>query len=297
MATKKAKTKAKARSTKSNGNARKSARSGASAQRRRTKPPSRMTPAKKSSKPGAAKRGSKKSIPTKKSATKRAGSTSKAGATKKPAAKRGTTASGSRRSKPRSTGTTARKIGRAVVQLKPKARKAARSVGSGVRKAASKVQTAVTSTKKSLAARGRSAKKGAGTGTSTATRKQPSRKPAAGRATASPKAIGPNKTADIAAIRGKQLPLGGSALATRNEEDDYTPHQLSSKAPFRGGGAEVDDELPTEMSTNGRFSDEDRFTNHSHDPRIGTHNRTYEPAEAPARGGAESDDDEDFEPE
>ena len=97
------------------------------------------------------------------------------------------------------------------------------------------------------------------------------------------------------AIRGKQMPLGGSALSTRNEEDDYTPPQLSSKAPFRGGGGDADDELPTELSTNDRFSDEDRFTNRSHDPRIGTHNRTYEPAEAPKAGGADSDDEEDFE--
>ena len=91
------------------------------------------------------------------------------------------------------------------------------------------------------------------------------------------------------------MPLGGSALATRNQEDDYTPHQLSSKAPFRGGGDDVDDELPTEMTSNDRFSGEDRFTNRSHDPRIGTHNRTYEPAEAPGAGDAGSDDEDDLE--
>ena len=51
------------------------------------------------------------------------------------------------------------------------------------------------------------------------------------------------------------------------------------------------------MSTNDRFSDEDRFTNRSHDPRIGTHNRTYEPAEAPAQEEAEGEDDENFEAE
>jgi hypothetical protein len=93
------------------------------------------------------------------------------------------------------------------------------------------------------------------------------------------------------------MPLGGSALADRNQEDDYTPHQLSARAPFRGGGDDIDDELPTEMSTNDRFSGEDRFTNHSHDPRIGTHNRTYEPAEAQGEAGSESSDQEDFEPE
>ena len=103
---------------------------------------------------------------------------------------------------------------------------------------------------------------------------------------------GSKKSADTA-IRGKQMPLGGSALDSRNQEDDYTPHQLSSKAPFRGGGDDVDDELPTELTSNDRFSGEDRFTNHSHDPRIGTHNRTYEPAEGETGTGGDDEDESD----
>jgi hypothetical protein len=65
----------------------------------------------------------------------------------------------------------------------------------------------------------------------------------------------------------------------------YTPHTTSSKASFRSDGSDhhSDQEFALGVADE-RWNDEDRLTNKSGDPRIGTHRRTYEPAEA----GAES---------
>jgi hypothetical protein len=60
----------------------------------------------------------------------------------------------------------------------------------------------------------------------------------------------------------------------------YTPRQTSLKSSFRASG---DDRQRDQEFANGvaddRWNDEDRFTNKSGDPRIGTHGRTYEPGE------------------
>jgi hypothetical protein len=61
----------------------------------------------------------------------------------------------------------------------------------------------------------------------------------------------------------------------------YTPPRTSSKSSFRSDGA--DHQLDQEFASgtaDERWNDEDRYTNKSGDPRIGTHRRTYEPAEA-----------------
>lgn len=60
----------------------------------------------------------------------------------------------------------------------------------------------------------------------------------------------------------------------------YTPKQTSLKASFRASGKERqrDQEFAYGVGDD-RWKDEDRFTNHSGDPRIGTHGRTYEPGE------------------
>ncbi|HEX7153537.1 MAG TPA: hypothetical protein VF618_18765 [Thermoanaerobaculia bacterium] len=60
----------------------------------------------------------------------------------------------------------------------------------------------------------------------------------------------------------------------------YTP-STSSKSSFRDDGADhhADQEFAN-GSGNTRWKDEDRFTNKSGDPRIGTHGRTYEPGES-----------------
>ncbi|HUJ16006.1 MAG TPA: hypothetical protein VL284_19615 [Thermoanaerobaculia bacterium] len=60
----------------------------------------------------------------------------------------------------------------------------------------------------------------------------------------------------------------------------YTPKQTSLKASFRASGEERqrDQELAGGFADD-RWSDEDRITNKSGDPRIGTHHRKYEPGE------------------
>lgn len=60
----------------------------------------------------------------------------------------------------------------------------------------------------------------------------------------------------------------------------YTPTQTSLKGPFRANGDDQhrDQEMADGYSDE-RWSDEDRITNKSGDPRIGTHRRSYEPGE------------------
>ena len=60
----------------------------------------------------------------------------------------------------------------------------------------------------------------------------------------------------------------------------YSPKQTSIKASFRTSGA--DHQRDQEFAggyADDRWSAEDRFTNKSGDPRIGTHGRKYEPGE------------------
>ena len=75
--------------------------------------------------------------------------------------------------------------------------------------------------------------------------------------------------------RQADIPLDQIAAA-------YTPTQTSLKAPFRASGADrqSDQEYASGFS-DGRWNDEDHYTNKSGDPRIGTHNRTYEPETEP----------------
>lgn len=60
----------------------------------------------------------------------------------------------------------------------------------------------------------------------------------------------------------------------------YTPHQTSLKTSFRASGEERQrDQEFADGVVDERWNAEDRFTNKSGDPRIGTHGRTYEPGE------------------
>lgn len=61
----------------------------------------------------------------------------------------------------------------------------------------------------------------------------------------------------------------------------YTPPQTRSKMGFRANGADhqQDQDFAAGVSDE-RWNDEDRMTNKSGDPRIGTRGRTYEPGEA-----------------
>ena len=81
-------------------------------------------------------------------------------------------------------------------------------------------------------------------------------------------------TAGRAPRREADIPLDVVASA-------YTPAATSSKASFRSDGADhqLDQEFAAGVADN-RWKDEDRYTNHSGDPRIGTHGRTYEPGES-----------------
>ena len=61
----------------------------------------------------------------------------------------------------------------------------------------------------------------------------------------------------------------------------YTPPFTGGKAGFRSDGSDhqSDQEFAYGVADD-RWNDEDRFTNKSGDPRIGTHRRTYEPGES-----------------
>lgn len=61
----------------------------------------------------------------------------------------------------------------------------------------------------------------------------------------------------------------------------YTPRDTSGKAGFRSDGADHQrDQDFARGAGETDWKDEDRFTNKSNDPRIGTHGRTYEPGES-----------------
>lgn len=68
-------------------------------------------------------------------------------------------------------------------------------------------------------------------------------------------------------------------------EAAYTPTQTSLKAPFRSSGADRQRDQEFARGADDRWNDEDRLTNKSGDPRIGTHGRTYEPGERRAAAG------------
>ena len=80
-----------------------------------------------------------------------------------------------------------------------------------------------------------------------------------------------------------------TARTTRRQTDipmdvldrTYTPPLTSSKASFRSDGSdhERDQEFAYGVADD-RWNDEDRYTNKSGDPRIGTRGRTYDSAEA-----------------
>jgi len=64
----------------------------------------------------------------------------------------------------------------------------------------------------------------------------------------------------------------------------YMPTQTSLKSSFRATGADQQRDQEFALGvTDERWNDEDRFTNKSGNPRIGTHGRTYEPEERKAK--------------
>ena len=97
------------------------------------------------------------------------------------------------------------------------------------------------------------------------------------------------ETATQSTPRAKRTRSAGvQARPTQRETDvpmdvldrSYSPPLTSSKASFRSDGADHQrDQEFAFTAGGGRWNDEDHYTNKSGDPRIGTHRRTYEPAE------------------
>lgn len=87
------------------------------------------------------------------------------------------------------------------------------------------------------------------------------------------------KTAKTAQPARKRRPQTDIPIDTLNQM--YTPQQTSLKAGFRADGADRQRDQDFERGVaNDRWNNEDRLTNKSGDPRIGTHGRTYEPGES-----------------
>ena len=91
---------------------------------------------------------------------------------------------------------------------------------------------------------------------------------------------------ETAASKSPKSRTASTGMAKRRPQSDvpidalskaYTPKQTSLKSPFRATGAAA--QRDQESVTDERWNDEDRLTNKSGDPRIGTHGRTYEPGE------------------
>jgi hypothetical protein len=98
-----------------------------------------------------------------------------------------------------------------------------------------------------------------------------------------------NETMSAAPMPARSGSTPTPARTTRREADipldvigrTYTPPFTGGKAGFRSDGADHqnDQEFAYGVSDE-RWNDEDRLTNKSGDPRIGTHRRTYEPGES-----------------
>lgn len=120
-----------------------------------------------------------------------------------------------------------------------------------LKKAASAVKKAVSSARQKLTRKKRGAKAAAPA------------KPAAART--------PAKRVARPARREPDIPM-------ESIERAYTP-KTSVKTGFRFDGREQQRDQNIAEMADDRWNDEDRFTNKSGDPRIGTHGRTYEPGE------------------
>jgi len=89
-------------------------------------------------------------------------------------------------------------------------------------------------------------------------------------------------------LKPKKRPVAKASRRLRIEPDipldvlnkTYTPKQTSLKSSFRTTGEERQrDQEFASGYVETRWNEEDRYTNRSGDPRIGTHHRKYEPGE------------------
>jgi hypothetical protein len=99
------------------------------------------------------------------------------------------------------------------------------------------------------------------------------------------------RSRSAAPARPEQQSAGNPGRVTPRQTDipldlltqAYTPADTSSKASFRSSGQDHQNDQEFALGVfDERWNDEDRLTNKSGDPRIGTHGRTYEPEEARA---------------
>ena len=90
----------------------------------------------------------------------------------------------------------------------------------------------------------------------------------------------PRKAPKAAKPKAARTPRRSTDIPIDALNRTYTPTQTSLKAPFRitGEDRQRDQEYVSGYAEE-RFSEEDRLTNKSGDPRIGTHGRRYEPNE------------------
>ncbi len=140
----------------------------------------------------------------------------------------------------------------------------ARRAASSAKKTISRVTAAVKKTAKKVTAKLRPANA------------KTAAKPAA--KTPAPPAVGNRRTTARKHRPTKDVARKGApAIPASTAIPEYTPTQTSLKGSFRSSGAERQRD---QDSAADRWNDEDRLTNKSGDPRIGTHGRTYEPGES-----------------
>jgi hypothetical protein len=97
--------------------------------------------------------------------------------------------------------------------------------------------------------------------------------------TAAPAAT-PRKASKTAKPKAARAPRRSADVPIDVLNQMYTPTQTSLKTPFRITGEERQrDQEFASGYTEERWNEEDRETNKSGDPRIGTHGRRYEPNE------------------
>jgi hypothetical protein len=100
------------------------------------------------------------------------------------------------------------------------------------------------------------------------------------RARAGATALTPRKTSNGVKPRAARAPRVSPDIPIEVLNRTYTPKQTSLKSSFRttGEDRQRDQEFASGYADE-RWKEEDRLTNKSGDPRIGTHGRRYEPNE------------------
>ena len=90
----------------------------------------------------------------------------------------------------------------------------------------------------------------------------------------------PRKASKAAKPKAARAPRRSADIPIDVLNPTYSPTQANLKSPFRitGDERQRDQEIASGYADE-RWSEEDRLTNKSGDPRIGTHGRRYEPNE------------------